>query len=138
MISQHTRSKRPILCTPLGIVKRRKKLEMVSATHLHNFMIDDCLVDWLKLRSRPGTRKSPVYGTKNDFTEFVMNKGVEFEDNLVRYINNTILPVTKVSEYLTDEGCAKTIEYMREGKPIIYSAPVKNTVTNTKWGIYSK
>ena len=52
MISQHTRSKRPNLCTPLGIVKRRKKLEMVSATHLHNFMIDDCLVDWLKLRSR--------------------------------------------------------------------------------------
>ncbi len=132
MISQHTRSKRPNLCTPLGIIKRRKKLEMVSATHLHNFMIDDCLVDWLKLRSRPGTRKSPVYGTKNDFTEFVMNKGIEFEDNLVRYINNTILPVTKVSEYLTDEGCAKTIEYMREGKPIIYSAPVKNTVTNTQ------
>ena len=132
MISQHTRSKRPILYTPLGIVKRRKKLEMVSATHLHNFMIDDCLVDWLKLRSRPGTRKSPVYGTKNDFTEFVMNKGIEFEDKLVRYINNTILPVTKVSEYLTEEGYTKTIEYMQEGKPIIYSAPVKNMNTNTQ------
>lgn len=133
MIAQHTRSKRPALCIPLtGIIKRRKKLEMVSATHLHNFMIDDCLVDWLKLRSRPGTRKSPVYGLKNDFTEFIMNKGVEFEEKLVNYINTNILPVSKVSEYLTDEGCAKTIEYMMAGKPIIYSAPVKNMVKNTQ------
>ena len=132
MIAKNTRSKRPQLCSPLGIVKRRKKLEMVSASHLHNFMIDDCLVDWLKLKARPGTRKSPAYGTSNDFTTFIMHKGVEFEHELVKFIDNSIIPVTTVSQYLTDEACQKTIEYMTEGKPIIYSAPVKNTKTNTQ------
>ena len=132
MIAKNTRSKRPQLWSPLGITKRHKTLEMVSASHLYNFMVDDCLVDWLKLKARRGTRKSPVYGNNNDFSSFIMNKGVEFENELVKFIDNTIIPVSTVSQYLTDEACQKTIDYMKEGKPIIYSAAVKNTRTNTQ------
>ena len=105
---------------------------MVSATHLHNFMVDDCLVDWLKLRSRPGTRRSPAYGQKTGFTEFIMNRGIEFESELIKHINDTIMPVTTVSNFITDEACAKTIALMKAGVPLIHSAPVKNTITNTQ------
>ena len=105
---------------------------IVSATHLHNYMIDDCLVDWLKSRSRPGTSKSPMYGHKNNFTEFIMNKGIEFEKELIKYIHTQIIPVTTNNNYITDESCLKTIELMKRGVPIIHSAPVKNSTNNTQ------
>lgn len=120
----NTRSKKARVAPPVAI--------MVSASHLHNYMIDDCLVDWLKLRSRPGTRRSPAYGQKTGFTEFIMNRGIEFESELIKHINANILPITTVSNYITDESCAKTIELMEQGIPLIHSAPVKNTITNTQ------
>ncbi len=105
---------------------------MVSASHLHNFMIDDCLVDWLKFRGRPGTRYSPAYEQNTGFTEFIMNKGIEFEAELIKYIDSHVFPVVTVSNYITDESCAKTKELMYKGTPIIHSAPVKNTETHTQ------
>ena len=82
---------------------------MFSASHLHNFMINDSLVDWLKLKTRPGTRFSPAYIQQNGFSSFIMNKGVEFESQLVKYINTNRIPVISVSEYITDEACQKTM-----------------------------
>ena len=105
---------------------------MVSASHLHNFMIDDCLVDWLKFRGRPGTRYSPAYEQNTGFTEFIMNKGIEFEAELIKYIDSHVFPVVTVSNYITDESCAKTKELMYKGTPIIHSAPVKNPETYTQ------
>ena len=80
---------------------------IVSATHLHNYMIDDCLVDWLKSRSRPGTSKSPMYGHKNNFTEFIMNKGIEFEKELNIKIIRIRGPFycSKCEKITTDKEC---------------------------------
>jgi hypothetical protein len=105
---------------------------MVSASHLHNFMINDCLVDWLKFRGRSGTRYSPAYSQQTGFNEFIMNRGVEFETELIKYIDSNVIPVVSVSDYITDESCAKTIELMHMGTPIIHSAPVKNMKTHTQ------
>ena len=69
---------------------------------------------------------------RTGFTEFIMNRGIEFESELIKHINDTIMPVTTVSNFITDEACAKTISLMRAGVPIIHSAPVKNTITNTQ------
>ena len=128
-VAHHTRSKKPKLFVN-SVVK--SNMEMISATSLHNFMIGDSLVDWLKLRSRPGTRKSPVYSRKGGFSEFIMHRGTEFEKELVKYIDMSRLPIITVSEYLTDEGCQKTIELMHQGVPALHSAPVKNMYNHTQ------
>ena len=127
-VSYYTRSKKPRFTEPIPIIPK----PMVSASHLHNFMINDSLVDWLKLKTRPGTRFSPAYIQQNGFSSFIMNKGVEFESKLVKYINTNRIPVISVSEYITDEACQKTIDLMKQGVPIIHSAPVKSIITGTQ------
>ena len=129
VVSYYTRSKKSRLVEQ---IPNNPNLDMVSASHLHNFMIDDSLVDWLKLKTRPGTRFSPAYTHQNGFSSFIMNKGIEFESQLVKYINTSHIPVISVSEYLTDEGCQKTIDLMKQGVPIIHSAPVKSVSTGTQ------
>ena len=107
-VAYSTRSKKPRLTLPLIYDHTKAKIkEMVSATSVHNYMINDCLVDWLKLRTRAGTRQSPAYLAKGGFTEFIMNRGIEFERELIKYINNFCLPIVTVNNYITDESCQK-------------------------------
>ena len=54
-----------------------------------------------------------------------MNRGVEFESELVKYINIHRVPVVSVSEYITDESVSKTKDLMFQGVPLIHSAPVR-------------
>jgi hypothetical protein len=105
---------------------------MVSATHLYNYMMQDTLVDWLKLSNRRGTRNSPEYTNANGFTEFIMNKGHEFESKLISYINTNIMKIVTVSEHITEDSLQQTKDYMMEGRPIIHSAPVQNNNTHTQ------
>lgn len=130
-VSQNTRSKKPRLESPL--LFKRKKHIIVSASHLYNYMNKDPLVDWLKLSSRRGTRRSPAYTSNSgSFTDFIMNRGVQFESELIKYINANKLPVVSVSEYINDDTCEQTIKLMRQGVPVIHSAPVKNNHNGTQ------
>lgn len=134
-IATSTRSKRPILHKALEF-KRPKRIRktkiMVSASHLYNYMVGDPLVDWLKLRNRRCTRKSPVYLHSNGFSDFIKNRGIEFENQLVKYINTNIMPVISVSEYITENSINKTKELMYKGVPLIHSAPVQNEENGTQ------
>lgn len=129
-VADNTRSKKPRLEN--SFIFKKKNRIMVSATHVYSYMMRDSLVDWLKLSSRCGTRKSPAYTKAGGFTEFIMNKGVEFECELIKYINNNRVPVISVSEYITPDSLRKTKELMKQGVPIIHSAPVKNPYNNTQ------
>jgi hypothetical protein len=60
-----------------------------------------------------------------------MEKGREFEKEIVKYINNNRTEIVTVSEYITNESVNKTIELMKAGTPIIHSAPVKNPKNHT-------
>ena len=100
----------------------------ISATHLKNFLLKDHLVDWLKEYS---TRKC-VIKQDNKFVSFIMKKGEQFEESIVDYINNNKLPVVTVSTRCDEKSYKKTIKLMKEGCPIIHSAPVKNTKNNTR------
>jgi hypothetical protein len=133
-VADNTRSKRPKLCTEEIVIVKQKPptLEMVSATHLYNYMMNDPLVDWLKLRNRCGTRKSQEYTNANGFTEFIMNRGIEFESELIKYININRVPVRSVSQYITDESLRETKELMFQGIPLIHSAPVRNSRNGTQ------
>jgi hypothetical protein len=96
-------------------------------------MINDSLVDWLKLGNCQGNQKT---FKSNDsfcgFTEFIMNKGVEFEKEIIKYIHENKIPVVNVSEYITEESLNKTKNLMMSGTPLIHSAPVRNIVNGTQ------
>lgn len=123
-----TRSQNPKLLMGLTfIIKKVQKKIWVSATHTRNYMLNDTLVDWIKNRNNRPNRKE-----NGDFVNFIMKKGIEFEEKLVKYINNNRLEVIKVSEFITDESVKKTIDLMKSGTPLIHSAPVRNNINKTQ------
>ena len=124
-VSYHTRSKKPRIDDIVSI-----KPIMVSATHIHNYMINDTLVDWLKL-SRPVKRRVSRPTQTLSFDKFIKEKGLNFESKVIEYIKTKELPIVTISNYITDEDCKKTIASMKAGIPIIHSAPVKNMYNNT-------
>lgn len=134
-------NKQPFL-TPLGTIKLRKKIprQWISATQTYNYMLKDTLVDWLKLYTRktPKRRIKSQYHNTNTlkpsqtFNDFIMEKGVEFEDNIIKYINTHKIPVISVSPHITTKTVKKTIDLMKAGVPLIHSAPIKNKKNNTK------
>lgn len=116
-----TRSKKPKLEDGISVINRTKY--WVAATHIYNYMINDPIVDWLKLTSRCSSKK---------YTNFLIEHGIKFETEIVKYINDNIIPVKTVSKYINAESCQKTIDLMLDGAPIIHSAPVKNRKNNTE------
>jgi hypothetical protein len=104
----------------------------ISATKTHNFMINDSLCDWLKLygKTRNIKHKHKIRLFENNFKEFIMNKGIEFEKKVIKYLKNTFKCV-KVADFYTVNDAKKTIKHMKNGVPIIYSAPIYNQYNKT-------
>ena len=127
VVASCTRSKKPKLWShPLP--SRQSRINWISATQTRNFMLNDPLVDWLK--SSVSYQQS-CGGSNNVFTSFIMEKGVEFENALVKYIHKNRIPLVSVSEYITNDSINKTISLMKAGTPIIHSAPVRNIKNKT-------
>ena len=129
-VFNNTRSKRPRLSEPLY---SNDINNYVPASHVYNYMVNDTLVDWLKFSSR-SRNVSNTFRPKNkdNFNEYILEKGILFEENIVKYINDNIHPVVKVSEYITSQNCEQTLYLMKNGTPIIHSAPVINNYNKTK------
>lgn len=117
-----TRNKKPKLLPGLSY-ERQHKL-WVSATKTRNYLMKDPLVDWLKLTSRREGVNNYT-NRQGGFTDFLMSKGIEFESELIKYIRKEKVPITTVSEYFTNEGVKKTISLMKQGVPVLHSAPVQ-------------
>ncbi len=65
-------------------------------------MMQDPLVDWLNFSNHKNINNNSSFQTKSyGFTEFIMNRGIEFESELIKYINVNKIPVVSVSEYIT-------------------------------------
>lgn len=129
-VFNNTRSKRPRLSEPLY---SNDINNYVPASHVYNYMVNDTLVDWLKFSSR-SRNVSNTFRPKNkdNFNEYILERGILFEENIVKYINDNIHPVVKVSEYITSQNCEQTLYLMKNGTPIIHSAPVINNYNKTK------
>ena len=102
----------------------------VAATHLRNYMIRDSLVDWLK-SYKGGESHAKVSNGYDAFTSHLQEQGNEFEASVMAHLRkHSLIPIKHVSNQFTEEGCHKTIEYMKQGIPLIHSAPLK-TYDNT-------
>lgn len=133
--SEHcTRSKKIKIFHEIQNIKN-EEIEWISATKTRNYMLNDTLVDWLdehyEKNNLNKNRHSTINFQTNNFNNFIMEKGVDFENELVKYINNNI-PIVSVSNIINDESIRKTISLMKAGTPIIQSAPIKNYKNNTK------
>ena len=143
-ISSFTRSKKPKLYK--GLVVHNPDKLWVSATHTRNYMLNDPLVDWLKLYGEHDRKytydlqkaKTLSFKTHHpnlqlpSFNKFIMNKGIEFEEELVAYLGESKINVVKVSEFITDETCKETIDLMKKGVLVIHSAPFMNNKNKTR------
>lgn len=128
-VSDCTRSKRPKLYGPLDHKKQNK--EMISATHIYHYIMQDPIIDWLKSQNTTNY-SSNVYKQNGKFSEFIMNRGIEFESELIKYINYNRIPVISVSKYITPTSLRQTKQLMYKGTPIIHSAPVRNYQAGTQ------
>jgi hypothetical protein len=101
-------------------------------------MQDDPIIDWFQnsvtktSRSRPRSYSNEYFNQSDEnFEHYIKNKGIEFENSIVDFINKNIHPVTTVSSIYNKDSVLKTIEYMKKGVPIIHSASLCNKSNNT-------
>ena len=136
-----TRSKKAKLCDPLTFSRPRQPL--VSASSLYNYMVKDPLVDYLKFTKQSNYTTSSTSSTNTNtntqqsdsspksLSEFLFKRGISFEHEMISFIRNNHMPVVSVSTYIDKNSLSKTKELMKQGVPLIHSAPVKNNVNQT-------
>ena len=113
-------------------ISKRKKQKMidwnkwVSAGRTRNYILQDPLLDWLnKYKSKSKT-------SINTFKDYYLNKGLEFENNVMCDIKQKfkVIQVTD-RDARSDKLYKKTITEMKKGTPIIYQAVLRNYQDNT-------
>ncbi len=101
-------------------------MEFISPTQIANVMLNDHFVDWIRL-----CNKSSDY-SPSEFLQFLFNQGNSFEEKLVSKIAVKI-PVVFVATRLQSKSfLVKTIEEMKKGTPIIWSAPLISETKNIR------
>jgi hypothetical protein len=129
-VSCFTRSKKSKLFS-YPLPKYKSEIDYISATKTRNFMLKDSLVDWIKLHGKHAhfsTNRSDSFIhnktskpiVDDGFTSFIMNKGIEFESELVKYINTNKFPITTVSEYINKDSIQKNNRF-NEGRCCYYT-----------------
>jgi hypothetical protein len=112
---------------------KRKSIDwddMISASSIRNYMLDDPLIDWLKYYNIRTLLCNPCKSTHisiqndNNHTNFIMNEGLKFEKQVfdklkLRYPDN-IVQVAESIEARSEEKFKKTLDYMDQGVHIIY------------------
>ena len=134
---QCTRSQNPELYPPLQPTSRPRTQSYVSGTDVKNYIINDPLVDWLKLYSSgpsgPEGPSGPIGPEQPDtFFNFITKQSIEFEVGVVEYFKRKGLDVFTISNYITAQTCRETIRHMKMGTPIIHSAPFQNSKKHIK------
>ena len=121
--------------------------EMISASSIRNYMLDDPLIDWLKyynitnLTSIPTKSITTTTTTTNNntFAEYIMEQGIIYEKMVFNYIkeqfskNYKIIQVAESYESRSVEKYNNTLQYMKEGFDIIYQG-VLHDIDNNIYG----
>lgn len=91
----------------------------VTGTSVHNYLNNDAIVDVFSKRRKINTNDTYM-------TNFLQNKGNNFENSIVTYIKSLNIPIKTISNLITTESLEQTEKSMKEGFPIIHSAPLCN------------
>jgi hypothetical protein len=123
-------------------IKKRKITDMISATSIRNYMLNDPLLDYLKEYNIKSLSDQPVHINKkhksnnnknNLFTDYIMKSGVEFEEELINLIkkDHKVIKVAEFTQLKDVNKLNETIALMRNGEPIIYQGVLHNYDDNT-------
>ena len=124
-----TRSHNPRLTKGLS---NERSFHWISGTATKNYILKDPLIDWLKHSNknfklpRDNNGKHQRKTVNDEFMDFIIERGHDFEDKLVKYIDEHKISVVSVSDEITTKTCRETIRLMKEGVPVIHSAPFRN------------
>tara|TARA_B100000401_G_scaffold410587_1_gene328764 strand:+ start:551 stop:2365 length:1815 start_codon:yes stop_codon:yes gene_type:complete len=130
-VAMNTRSKKPRLVAAISNNFNKRNIPWISATKTYNYMVKDSIVDWFKLCGKKERSFSNDFEyTHESFSNFLMKKGVEFEKEIIKFLNSKHKVIT-VSEYYNVDKVEETIRHMKDGIPIIHSAPIYNKRNNT-------
>lgn len=112
----------------LSIIKKTKM--WISPTKLRNCVLDDHLMDYIQIHME----QNKIMKQRPDpFLLYLFEKGDEFEEKVVSYINSNIIPVTTMKEpHFTKESLMRVKELIYAGVPIIHSAPLTNSYNATR------
>ena len=97
-------------------------------------MIGDTLCDFLKKygKSENTFYKNEISNYETTFSDFLMNKGNEFEHHIVKFLKTKFKDdIVFVSDIYTVNDAKATLDLMKRGAPIIHSAPIFNKYDNT-------
>lgn len=149
-ISQVTTKRRRVSLNKQDVSSHIKKLHLnrdqniVYATHIHNYLIDDPLQDWLKYHTSSLALKKPEYtqdiisshNHSDPFVSYIMNQGIEFEKKILKLITNKfgIENVVSIGADLNPTSLEKlnhTYQKMNEGIPFIHSGLLHNPNNKT-------
>jgi hypothetical protein len=111
--------------------------EMVSATSVRNYMLNDPLIDWLKeykihdindIPSNTPNSMAIIKSNPDPFVKCIMDAGTEFEDELIKILSKNH-KIVKVGDYILSRSIEKfheTIDLMKKGENIIHQAVLHN------------
>ena len=108
--------------------------DWVSASRTRNYLKDDPLLDWLNAHGEEKGFQKDAVDARTDFGTFVMKKGREFEDAVMRNLSAryAVVTVGKGWEDSRSEAAAlRTWDAMLAGTEVIAQAPVRNPETRT-------
>jgi len=116
-----TRSKKPYLIHYDEHSRSPSIKEYVSGSSVINWFMNDCLVDWYKLKKEI---------VDKDFKEenYLCEQGNKFESSVVEWIDKNVERVVKVADpsEWSVSNVYRTFDLMKEGTPIIHSASVRS------------
>jgi len=127
--SRDTRYKRLTILKSNTVNNKRKFTDMISATSIRNYMLNDPLIDYLKeYKITSKTSKQTDL-----FSNYIMKAGIKFEDELIKLImkNHTVIKVSDYTQSKQEEKLNETISLMKEGVPIIYQGVLHNYDNHT-------
>ena len=102
--------------------ERQRFLEMVSGSEIRNYMLDDGIIDYLKMY----WKETPDY---DKFTKKLFAGGNNFEEYIINEIKKFHCVTKKIAEHYNcrkPEKFQETIEQMKKGVPIIYQGLLHN------------
>lgn len=124
-----TRSNKDIKLVPALSIPIKKKM-WISPTKLRNCVLEDHLMDYIQLHME---HNKIMKQRPDPFLLYLFEKGDEFENKVVRYINSNITPVVTMAEsHFSKESLDKVKEMMYAGVPVIHSAPLTNRYNTTR------
>ena len=111
--------------------KRDNNNYIVCATQTKNYILNDLILDWLDMYGEANNFCKDTLDNKL-FPNFLMSKGVEFENNIVKILSQKYDTYTLPNTLNFSSRYTKTVNAMRRGNLII----IQGGVYNPNSGIY--